>query len=177
MKGAVPGIYGFLDRYEFLADYSLCEIPYQGILYPTLRHAFKAAEFSPGPVRIKIAKERKLSKVEKIVRDFERYDCWRPGWVEEHLGIMVDLNCRKFQRSPWRELLLATENLGLFNTNTWRDRYWGIYQGAGKNLLGEILMQIRADLQARFPDIAVAAIKEGIPEPVKGAIWAWTDDL
>lgn len=177
MQSAVPGIYGFFGRYEFLADYSLCEIPYQGILYPTLRHAYKAAEFPPGPVRIKIAKERDLSKVEAIVRAYENVDHWRPGWVEEHLNVMVDLYCRKFQRSPWRELLLATEDLGLFNVNTWRDRYWGIYQNEGKNLQGEILTHIRADLQARFPWVAIAAIKEGIPEPVKGAAWAWTEEL
>jgi predicted NAD-dependent protein-ADP-ribosyltransferase YbiA (DUF1768 family) len=46
---------------------------------------------------------------------------------------------------------LATGNDYLEETNTWKDSFWGVYNGIGTNWLGKILMEererIRRDMQ------------------------------
>jgi predicted NAD-dependent protein-ADP-ribosyltransferase YbiA (DUF1768 family) len=41
------------------------------------------------------------------------------------------------------KLLNSTKGCKLINTNTYRDDYWGVYMGKGKNVLGKLLMKIR----------------------------------
>ncbi len=35
----------------------------------------------------------------------------------------------------------------LIEGNTWRDTFWGIYEGKGENNLGKLLMKIREELR------------------------------
>jgi hypothetical protein len=32
-------------------------------------------------------------------------------------------------------------------SNHWKDTFWGVYNGVGKNMLGKLLMQVREELQ------------------------------
>ena len=51
----------------------------------------------------------------------------------------------KFKNPLLRSMLLATEDVLLVESNTWGDRTWGVYKGAGENWLGRLLMEVRAE--------------------------------
>ena len=54
----------------------------------------------------------------------------------------------KFRQHPeLGNLLIATGDAELIEGNIWRDTYWGVCNGVGKNRLGELLMQLRNELR------------------------------
>jgi len=74
----------------------------------------------------------------------------RPDWHEVNLKIMEDLVMAKFvDHENLRELLLATGDAEIVESNTWHDIFWGRcvcpqHHGEGRNELGIILMKVRA---------------------------------
>ena len=44
--------------------------------------------------------------------------------------------------------LLETGDVYLEETNTWGDVFWGVCNGKGENMLGQVLMLIRDELKA-----------------------------
>jgi ribA/ribD-fused uncharacterized protein len=73
----------------------------------------------------------------------------RPDWEDVKDTFMLDAVRRKFQthQRP-RELLLSTGEARIAE-NAPMDAYWGIGpDGTGLNRLGEILMQVRKELQS-----------------------------
>ena len=50
-------------------------------------------------------------------------------------------------------LLTQTDPLYLCEGNTWKDTYWGVFNGVGENHLGKILMKIRGDLIERDNEV------------------------
>lgn len=61
---------------------------------------------------------------------------------------MLALLRQKFDRPPLRHRLLGTDQRPLVEGNTWGDTYWGVdaASGSGKNHLGLLLQQVRAEL-------------------------------
>ena len=71
----------------------------------------------------------------------------RPDWEEVKIEIMRQVLKSKFTHNPeLREKLIATGNTELIEGNNWNDRFWGVCRGVGKNHLGKLLMEIRAEL-------------------------------
>lgn len=71
----------------------------------------------------------------------------RQDWEAIKVGVMGALVLKKFEdHKSLRELLLATKNEELVEGNNWNDRYWGVCNGHGKNMLGNILMKVRKQL-------------------------------
>ena len=54
---------------------------------------------------------------------------------------------KKFSDPGLRKALLDTGDEYLEEGNTWRDEYWGVCNGIGKNRLGKLLMKIRDELR------------------------------
>ena len=58
---------------------------------------------------------------------------------------MYELIDDKFRRNvELKRKLIGTGNIELIEGNTWKDTFWGVYKGKGRNELGKILMEIRA---------------------------------
>ena len=74
---------------------------------------------------------------------------------------MLDVVRAKFDQHPdLAQKLLATGDEELVEGNDWGDIYWGVYKGHGKNMLGKILMRVRAELRGENPDkVAVESEK------------------
>jgi hypothetical protein len=72
----------------------------------------------------------------------------REDWEQRKNGIMELCVRDKFAVPKLRRMLLATGDAHLEEDNTWGDRYWGTVNGVGENILGRILMKIRAEIQA-----------------------------
>lgn len=72
------------------------------------------------------------------------------NWDNMKLGWMCKVLEAKFtQNKELAKKLIATGDTELVEDNTWKDTYWGRYNGYGENHLGKLLMEIREELQAR----------------------------
>jgi ribA/ribD-fused uncharacterized protein len=71
----------------------------------------------------------------------------RPDWEQVKVGIMEQLVRLKFTtHSSLRDQLLATGDAELLEGNTWKDTFWGVCRGQGRNELDKILMKVRSEL-------------------------------
>ena len=56
---------------------------------------------------------------------------------------MYKLLLQKLSNQSLKIRLLSTEDKYLEETNTWGDKFWGVYKNKGENNLGELLMKVR----------------------------------
>ena len=73
----------------------------------------------------------------------------RPDWETEKISIMRALLRLKFADPALRAQLVATGVRPLVEGNRWGDRFWGVCGGNGQNMLGKLLMEIRAELRSQ----------------------------
>jgi predicted NAD-dependent protein-ADP-ribosyltransferase YbiA (DUF1768 family) len=72
----------------------------------------------------------------------------RPDWDDTKINTMLTLLRQKFALgSELAKKLLDTGNRDLVEGNTWGDTFWGVCKGQGENMLGKLLMQVRAELR------------------------------
>ena len=139
----VTAIDRFAGKHEFLSNFHPSPIEVDGILYPTVEHAFQAAKTDDPEEKRTIAAAATPSKAKQKGRKVTL----RPDWEKVKVGIMEGLVRMKFEaHTKLRRQLLATGHTELVEGNTWNDRYWGVCQGEGRNELGKILMKVRAEL-------------------------------
>lgn len=137
---AFRGVAGFLSNFS---PYQRDEyFVWEGITYISNEHFYQAMKVLDIPSRRKIA-DHVFSGLKKFTRTFEI----DPNWDKNKEGIMWQGLQHKFSQSRYKELLLSTGDLELVERNTWKDTYWGVYMGWGKNRLGQMLMDIRKSLQ------------------------------
>jgi len=76
----------------------------------------------------------------------------RRDWETVKVAVMRELLRLKFQQPALRERLLATGETRLIEGNKWNDRTWGCVwvktQWVGRNLLGQLLMEVRTEVRA-----------------------------
>lgn len=135
-------ICGFHNEYDFLSNFVMARIFYDGAWYSSVEHAYQAAKTLNCTKRELIG----MAKTPGIAKRLGRVD--REDWLEVREPIMLELLREKFKIAHYREQLLATGDAHLEETNWWKDTYWGVYEGIGQNRLGYLLMQIRDDLKS-----------------------------
>ncbi len=137
------------DYYEFTNFYPY-PVTIDGKQWPTTEHYFQAQKFIGTPYveyirnlaspreAFQFSRERKVSK-------------WiRSDWYEIKDDIMKLALLHKFgQNDKMRDRLIDTGNKRLVE-HTWNDSYWGDGgDGSGKNMLGKLLMEVRATLKPK----------------------------
>jgi ribA/ribD-fused uncharacterized protein len=77
----------------------------------------------------------------------------RPDWESVKVSAML-LNLRtKFYLDPLlSEALVLTGDAWLVEGNHWGDTYWGVCNGVGENMLGQLLMTVREEVRWRHLD-------------------------
>lgn len=139
---AEGGIYGFFKEYRDLSNFALYPIQYEGLIYPSNENAYQALKSEHISDRetftgITPAQAKRSGRLIDL----------RPDWEQIKLKIMYEINLAKFTfHSIPRTLLLSTKGKYLEETNWWKDRFWGVYEGVGENHLGRILMRIRDEI-------------------------------
>ena len=133
----------FHGEYAFLSNYYDSPIFYDGILYPTVEHAFQAAKTTVFIQRIIIANKKTPGQAKCAGRKVTLRD----NWDDIKLYIMKELIIIKFTNPKLKSALLNTKDAELIERNTWNDTYWGICNGIGENHLGKILMEVREMLR------------------------------
>ncbi|MGF1578761.1 MAG: NADAR family protein [Gemmataceae bacterium] len=135
--------YSKTDDYYWLSNFSKHGFQLDGEYWPTVEHYFQAQKFPGSEQASKIRKARTPRDAKKFGRD--RSEPLREDWEDVKDDVMRSAVLQKFKtHQELQEMLLATGNEELVE-NAPSDYYWGCgADGTGKNRLGEILMEIRA---------------------------------
>ena len=144
---------------EFSADY---EAPMQvdGMTFPTVQHYMqwsKAKQFGDAEAQAKILKTTSPKSVKTYGDKVKNVD--ESAWNEKRDDLMrIALKAKFMQHPDLRAKLLSTGDKPIGEANA-RDKYWSIGTGAdtakakvpskwpGKNRLGALLMDLRAELK------------------------------
>ena len=135
----------FDGKYAFLSNFYSSPIqPFDdGILYPTVEHAFQAQKTLNISIRKEIAAQPTPGKAKAIGRNI----ILRSDWRDIRIQVMYRALKAKFKDTELAQKLLSTGNEKLVEGNWWGDKYWGVCDGIGENNLGELLMKIREELK------------------------------
>lgn len=146
----MTAIDSFRGEFQFLSNFYRVDVEYDGMEYATVEHAYQAAKTTEPRLREKIQNTQTPVRAKMIGKQVPL----REGWDQMKDAVMRELLERKFSLKRYPILaqsLLDTGSRVLIEGNTWGDRYWGCVldeNGAwdGENMLGVLLMYIRAEL-------------------------------
>jgi ribA/ribD-fused uncharacterized protein len=144
----------FTGQFDFLSNFYPSTVEYMGLEFPTAEHAFQARKCWPLD-KDHVEAIRKASTPSKA-KMLGRRATLDPQWEEIKVSVMAEIVYLKFTQNP--ELgtrLMQTDFAQLIEGNTWGDRFWGCTDDPysrgtywdGKNVLGTILMTVRAAIQ------------------------------
>ncbi|WP_175650058.1 NADAR family protein [Pseudomonas sp. Marseille-P9899] len=131
--------------YGCFSNFSRHPITLDDILWPTTEHYFQACKFTE-QVDIDAVREAKTPFLAAQIGR-ERHRSFRSDWDQARDPVMLEALRAKFtQHADLRETLLGTGDAELVE-HTKNDRYWADGgDGTGKNMLGKLLEQVRAEL-------------------------------
>ena len=133
----------FEGKYEFLSNYYIAPVTYNGLTFQSNEAAFQAQKtLNEGQRRkfTRMAPNKAKAKGRNVIL--------RSDWEEVKNKIMYEVCYAKFTQNPeLKEKLLLTGDEELIEGNTWHDTYWGVCNRRGKNKLGKILMRVREELR------------------------------
>ena len=134
------------EPYGAFSNFSPHPVALKSRTWPTSEHYFQAQKFagSDHEEAIRLAKSPTVAARMGRTREHPL----RTDWEKVKENIMREvLNAKFTQHADLRSLLLSTGEAALVE-HTRNDRYWGDGgDGTGKNRLGELLMELRAQLR------------------------------
>ena len=159
MAGETMGVVRFYrvsGEYGCFSNFSPHPIVLKGKTWPTSEHYFQAQKFAGTPHVEEIRRAASPAAAKKLGRSRSRP--LRPDWELVKDDVMRAAVLAKFeQHAEIRDVLLSTGDEEIVE-NAPRDYYWGCgAKGTGKNMLGQILMEVRATLRAREPSFSSGA--------------------
>ena len=145
MSKRTINFYSTKDPYGEFSNFAAFPIEMDGRIWPTSEHYFQAQKFA-GTEREEIIRATPSPMAAaKIGRDRNRP--LRPDWDEAKDRIMYEAVRAKFNQHPQLAALLLDTGDAEIVEHTVNDAYWGDGgDGTGVNRLGQILMEIRAEL-------------------------------
>ncbi len=146
--------------YGPLSNYYLRPIRLDGTTYRSVEHAFQAKKAARIEVAAWIAAAPDGLLAAAAGDALPEHEIV-PQWAESRAEIMRPLLAAKFgQHADLRALLLATGQAEIAEwaeEDTPTNRFWSKVDGAGDNVLGKLLMALRAELAARPRERRTAA--------------------
>lgn len=131
----------FVGEFRWLSNFYHCRIPYQGITYPSVEHAYQAAKFTNESTKEDIS----LLSAGQAKRFGQKKPIETDNWDSVKEGVMQELLEIKFSIPSLAERLIALQGVHIQEGNRWGDEFWGINLKThrGNNRLGKIIMNIR----------------------------------
>ncbi len=138
--------YSTKDTYGEFSNFAAFPIDLDGVRWPTSEHYFQAQKFRGQPFAEVIRDTVSPMKAAQLAR---QQPGLRSDWEAVRDDVMrVALRAKFTQHQTLRSLLLGTKD-ALLVEHTVNDSYWGDGgNGTGKNMLGQLLMELRAQLYA-----------------------------
>jgi ribA/ribD-fused uncharacterized protein len=123
-------------------------VEFEGKLYPTAEHAYQAGKARKPEVRDWILSAPTPALLAMAAHGLYTWDV-TPNWAEIKFSRMRQVLRAKFEQHPnLRAILLGTGQARLVEAGTVNNavnRLWGEVKGVGQNLLGVMLMELRAE--------------------------------
>jgi ribA/ribD-fused uncharacterized protein len=140
--------YSTADEYGCFSNFSRHGFELDGDFWPTSEHYFQAQKFAAAEHKKHVALAKTPKEAARRGRD--RSMPLRSDWEKVKDDVMRRAVLRKFEtHADIREILLGTGEEPLIE-NAPGDFYWGCgADGTGKNMLGRILVEVRALLRDR----------------------------
>lgn len=140
-------ITSFQNEYRFLSNFWPCYIEWNGLIYPTLEHAYVSSKVESHAAKVMIQSCPAPGDAKEFLADHHM----KPGsfWTKElKLQVMEELLFIKFggKEPLLTKALMATGDAELIEGNDWQDTFWGVCENAGENKLGKLLMKVRSKL-------------------------------
>jgi ribA/ribD-fused uncharacterized protein len=138
--------YRVSDPFGCFSNFAPYPVSIDGNVWPTTEHYFQSQKFVDEEYREEIRLTESPMIAARIGRDRSRP--LRPDWESVKVAIMREAIRAKFaQHGDIRDILLSTGNANLVE-HTKNDAYWGDGgDGSGRNMLGQILMEVRQELR------------------------------
>jgi hypothetical protein len=143
----------FADEYRFLSNFYAVPIVIGDDVFPSVEHAYQAAK-NPTDVHWRACL---IAPTPGIAKRLGWRTKLRPDWHEIRAEVMFALLKQKFAKgSALAAKLLETGDEELVEGNYWHDVFYGQCNGTcssgphvpfGDNVLGELLMDVRAGLK------------------------------
>ena len=138
----------FKDEYAFLSNMYSCPVKYDGETFPCVETAFQFMKCVTDSDREQFINSNGYWVNGYAARSIGRKVKLRDDWNEVKVDIMKELLEDKFYHNEkFREGLKLTGKIEIVEDNDWGDTFWGQCKGKGENMLGKLLMEIRADIQ------------------------------
>jgi ribA/ribD-fused uncharacterized protein len=135
-------IAGFVEEYRWLSNFFLSRVEWEGRVYDSAEAAYQSGKYPAAQRDVFMTLDPDAAKK---LADTKPYDT--ATWAARKERTMREVVWAKFAQNPeLAKKLLATGDRYLEETNWWGDNIWGVYRGEGQNLLGKILMDVRARL-------------------------------
>lgn len=131
----------FTKDYQFLSNAYNSPLTVDGIEYTNAESAFWAQRVKDVRARNKFSRLSGSKARSKAIQAEPVED-----WDENLNQYMEKVLLAKFKDPKMKSLLIKTKGKKLVNSNTYKDDYWGVCMGRGKNLLGKMLMRIRDEM-------------------------------
>ena len=132
----------FRGEFDWLSNFYQCQVEFEGMNFSNVEAAFQAAKCLDMKER-----ERFFGLSGGQAKRLGRRVELRSDWEEVKIDIMRQVLKSKFTQNPeLREKLIATGDTELIEGNNWNDTFWGVCRGKGRNHLGKLLMEVRAEL-------------------------------
>lgn len=133
----------FRDEYYWLSNFYKVDIIYENITYPSMEHFYVAMKTKDLKIRKHISNIKTPSEAKLYGKTMSIREDW--GLVKKQI-MMFGLK-QKFNKEPFKQLLIDTKDMYIEEGNNWNDTYWGVCDGHGKNILGKMIMKIRKELK------------------------------
>ncbi len=145
------------DPHGEFSNFSAHPFTLNGRVWPTSEHYFQAQKFAGTDHEETVRQAKTPSMAAKLGRS--RALPLRPDWEAAKEDVMRAALKAKFEQHPkLKALLLATGDAELIE-HTRNDSYWADGgDGSGKNRLGILLMELRAELTANLEPTAKLTI-------------------
>jgi N-glycosidase YbiA len=142
----IINFYSVGDEYGCFSNFAAYPIRLAGKVWPTSEHYFQAQKFEDERDREAIRGAKSPMVAARMGRDRKRK--LRGNWESVKVSVMTEAVRAKFtQHDELRAILVGTGEAKIVE-HTENDDYWGDGgDGSGRNMLGQILMRIRSELQ------------------------------
>jgi N-glycosidase YbiA len=141
------------DPYGEFSNFSAHPFKLKGKVWPTSEHYFQAQKFAGTEHEETVRNAKTPSMSAKLGRS--RSLPLRADWEVVKEDVMRDALRAKFDQHPKLQLLLISTGDAELIEHTQNDRYWADGgDGTGKNRLGILLMELRADLISKVEPTA-----------------------
>jgi ribA/ribD-fused uncharacterized protein len=145
MKAKTIRFYSINGPYGDFSNLARFPIRLNGLLWSSVEHFFQAQKFAGTSLENEIRKTRLYSQAAKIGRN--RRNKIRPDWKSSRVELMRKALKAKFTQHPDLKLLLLSTKDAVLIEHSEKDSFWADGgNGSGKNMLGHLLMEIRAEL-------------------------------